>query len=63
MSIKQTEKLAGFRPFESLKRGLKLLARSGQRVSEARFRTAIERSPLGIHVFAPDGRPLLNNAA
>ena len=63
MSIKQTEKPANYGPFESLKRGLKLLARRGQRVSEARFRTAIERSPLGIHVFAPDGRPLLSNDA
>ncbi|WP_166398205.1 PAS domain-containing protein [Rubrobacter marinus] len=63
MSIKQTGKPARLGPFESLKRGLKLLARRGQRVSEARFRTAIERSPMGIHVFAPDGRPLLSNAA
>ena len=63
MSIKQKEKPVSYGPFESLKRGLKLLARRGQRVSETRFRTAIERSPLGIHVFAPDGRPLLSNAA
>ena len=63
MSIKQTEKPERFGPFESLKRGLRLLARRGQRVSEARFRTAIERSPLGIHVFAPNGQPLLSNDA
>lgn len=39
------------------------LARRGQRVSEARVRSAIERSPIGVHVFAPDGRALLSNTA
>ena len=47
----------------SLKRGLRMLVRRGERVSEARFKTAIEQSPLGVHVFAPDGRPLLSNTA
>ena len=33
------------------------------RVSEKRFRTVIEQSPLSIHVFAPDGRSLLANSS
>ena len=31
--------------------------------SEARMRTVIEQSPLGIHIFAPDGASLLANGA
>ncbi len=33
------------------------------RVSEKRFRTVIEQSPLSIHLFAPDGRSLLANSS
>ena len=33
------------------------------KASEARLRTVIEQSPLGIHIFAPDGASLLTNDA
>ncbi len=38
-------------------------AEEALRVSERRFRTVIEQSPLSIHVFGPDGRSLAANSS
>lgn len=39
------------------------LSREAQRLSEGRLRAVVEQSPLIVRTFAPDGSPLLANAA